>query len=151
MKTHVKFLIISMLALLVFASGVSADTFTGLNQTIRLELQRNTLKNVDDAAGRWQHEGGEVFFRGKHIGNYALHRRVTYGGTDSQNTAMLTMTIFFFSGKSDAPQNITLQGSHDFSSGEYVGSVSASSCDYLKLQGAYFTGNTATNTLLIVR
>lgn len=44
-----------------------------------------------------------------------------------------------------------MQGSHDFSSGEYVGSVSAASQEYLKLQGAYFIGNTAGNTLLIVR
>jgi hypothetical protein len=151
MKKNVKLIVIAMLALFTFAAAAHAGTFASLDQTFKFELERNSLTNVNDAAGRWQHEGGEVYYRGVYVGDYAIHRRVTWGGTDNQNTAMLTMTIFFIKGDSKAPQNITLQGSHDFSSGEYVGSVSAASQEYLKLQGAYFIGNTASRTLVVVR
>lgn len=151
MKTNIKMGVLTILALFAFATAVHAGTFASLDQNFKFELERNSLTNVNDAAGRWQHEGGLVYYRGVYVGDYAIHRRVTWGGTDNQNTAMLTMTIFFFKGNSEAPQNITMQGSHDFSSGEYVGSVSAASQEYLKLQGAYFIGNTAKDTLLIVR
>ena len=92
------------------------------------QLKRKTLNNVDDVAGRWQHEGGDVFQNQKPVGQYARHRRVTMGGTDTQNTAMLTLTLFLAKSKIGAPENITIQGSHDFSSGSEVGSVSAGFC-----------------------
>ena len=58
--------------------------------SMTLMLERKTLTNVDDPAGRWQHEGGTAK-RGKTVvANYATTRRVTNGGTDAQNTAMLT-------------------------------------------------------------
>jgi hypothetical protein len=99
------------------------------------QLKRLTLTNVNDAAGRWQFEGGQVYENGKHVGNYAVVRRVVFKGTDldGQNTAMVTMTIFFLAGDGTpathkgAPQNLTVQGSHDFSSGDEIGSVSAAS------------------------
>ncbi len=91
------------------------------------QLKRKSLNNVDDVAGRWQHEGGDVFFKEKPVGHYASYKRVTFGGTDAQNTAMLTLTIFLAASKTGAPENITAQGSHDFNSGNEVGSVSAAS------------------------
>jgi len=115
--------------------------------SVTLSLSQNTLKNVDDSAGRWQYEGGSVFFNKSQIANYAVTRRVTYGGTDAQNTAMLTMTIFLIG--ENPPQCITLQGSHDFSSGKYIGSVSAASSALSSLIGATFSGSTATDTLTI--
>lgn len=111
----------------------------------RVELKRSTLENVDDGAGRFQFEGGAVYSNRVHIADYAATRRVTYGGTDGQNTAMLTMTIFILGSK--PPQNITLQGSHDFSSGKYIGSVSAASSAYSRLIGAQFVGYTAKGVL----
>jgi hypothetical protein len=99
------------------------------------QLKRLSLTNVNDAAGRWQFEGGQVYENGKHVGNYAVIRRVVFKGTDldGQNTAMVTMTIFFLGGNGTpgthkgAPQNLTVEGSHDFSSGDEIGSVSAAS------------------------
>jgi hypothetical protein len=120
-------------------------------QSLTMTLTRASLTNVDDAAGRWQHEGGGVFCASDNsqIANYALYRRVTTGGTDNQNTAMLTLTIFFLG--RPPPQNLTLQGSHDFSSGRYIGSVSAASSPYTPVIGAAFVGNTATDQLTIRR
>ncbi len=79
---------------------------------LNLELKRLSLENVDDKAGGWQFEGGQVFQKGQHIANYATVRRVVNKGTDEQNTAILTTTILFL-GKMP-PENMTLQGTHDY-------------------------------------
>lgn len=142
MIAHVKrFGLATLMAVfLSFSAQAYADTIT-------LNLTQESLTNVDDSAGRWQHEGGKVFLEDNQIGNYALTRRVTNGGTDEQNTAMLTMTIFVL--EQNPPQNITLQGSHDFDSGDYIGSVSAASKDLSILVGESFSGSSALDTLTI--
>jgi hypothetical protein len=111
---------------------------------LQLTLERDALSNDDDPAGRWQYEGGRVFRDGEHVGFYAVTRRVTFQATDAQNTAMLTMTIFFL--PDGPPENITVQGSHDFNSGNEVGSVSAASSSQTIHRGKDFTraGNTVT-------
>jgi photosystem II stability/assembly factor-like uncharacterized protein len=106
---------------------------------LRLQLVRNTLTNVDDAAGRWQYEGGIVLDGDKRVAQYASHKRVVNGGTDAQNTAMLTMTIFFLG--SSPPENVTVQGSHDFRSEDQenqLGSVSAASPRFARFIGYGF-------------
>ena len=112
--------------------------------TLHFTLQRDTLTNADDAAGRWQFEGGQVLDRHQHVANYACTRRIITHGTDAQNTAMVTMTLFFLG--SAPPENITLQGSHDFTAGGEVGSVSAASSLFSTHVGQKFTrdGNTLT-------
>jgi hypothetical protein len=104
---------------------------------LNLELKQLTLENVDDKAGRWQFEGGQVFQKGKHVANYATVRRVVNKGTEEQNTAMLTTTIFFL-GK-QPPENMTLQGAHDYNSGDQTGSVSAASGQYAAYIGKTFS------------
>ena len=135
-----------IIALVVALSwGMISDSYAG---GVILKFTRvGALINVDDTAGRWQHEGGKVFKGTTQIGYYAIHRRVTFNGTSPQNTAMLTMTIFFL-GQSP-PQNITLQGSHNFSSGSFIGSVGAASGKYTWVQGADFSGSTGTGLLTI--
>lgn len=66
------------------------------------------------------------------------------GATDAQNTAMLTLEVFFE--PQHPPQNIVLQGAHDFNSGHEVGSVSAASGALATHIGKPFTrvGNTLT-------
>lgn len=101
-----------------------------------LTLTRVSLTNVDDAAGRWQHEGGKIFKGAVQIGQYAITRRVTLGGTNTPlNTAMQTTTLFFAAAAGTAPQNVTLQGAHDFTSGTFRGSVSGASNRYSWIQG----------------
>lgn len=140
-RTRFATFLASLALLILLSAPVSAATLT-------FQLVRNSLTNVDDDAGRWQHEGGDVLFQNQKIGNYAAHRRVTFGGTDEQNTAMLTMTIFFL--RSGAPpKNLTLQGAHDFTSGKYIGSVSAASSGLLGLVGVRFDGDAAAGTLAL--
>jgi len=111
-----------------------------------LELKQLALTNVDDAAGRWQFEGGQVFQRTEHIANYASVKRVTFKGTDQngQNTASVTTTLFFL-GATNPPHSITLEGAHDFSSGNETGSVSAASPPNSAHIGKTYTRNGATN------
>jgi hypothetical protein len=102
----------TVMALAVFVAWASDSQA----QSLTLTLERLSLDNVDDPAGRWQHEGGQVrCANGTHIANYAAYRRVTFSGTSPQNTAMLTLTLFFLG--ANPPENITLQGAHDFNSG----------------------------------
>jgi photosystem II stability/assembly factor-like uncharacterized protein len=113
--------------------------------SLRLDLRRQTLRNVDDAVGRWQYDGGEVLRDGNHVADYAGTKRVTNAATTAQNTAMLTITIFF-KGKTP-PENLTLQGAHHFGTGGQVGSVSAASPEYLHFIGQPF--RTSGNTIFI--
>jgi hypothetical protein len=104
--------------------------------SVVLTLSRVSLTNVADAAGLWQHEGGNVMKGAVKIGQYALHRRVTNGGTGAPlNTAMTTITLFLATAAGSAPQNITLQGAHDFGPGNFRGSVSAASNRYTWIHG----------------
>ncbi len=100
-------------------------------------LKRDVLQNVDDAAGRWQFEGGKVMnLKQVQVAWYASTKRVVFGATDAQNTAMLTVTLFFLPNK--PPENITLQGAHDFNSGNQIGSVSAASSAHATHIGKQF-------------
>ena len=139
-----------MLGMLVVAlSWTTANP--AMAKSLTLTLNRLSLDNVDDVPGRWQHEGGEVFCSGgeEPIAHYAAHRRVTFSGTTPQNTAMLTLTLFFLG--ENPPQNITIEGSHDFNSGKYIGSVSAASRAFRHVRGQTFRGDTAVDTLTISR
>lgn len=119
---------------------VSADDQPGKATPVpalNLELKRLSLENVDDKAGRWQFESGQVFQQGKHIASYATVRRGVNIGTDVQNTATFTTTLFFPGKK--PPENMTLQGTHDYHSGDQTGSVSAASGQYAKYLGKVFS------------
>ena len=126
--------------ILIFSSQSHADTIT-------LDLNRLTLSSTTDSAGSWQYSGGEVYYAGAHIANYASTKRMITGGTDSQNTAMLTMTIFVIG--EDPPQTVTLQGAHSFNTGGFTGSISAASSAYTMIIGATFSGDSAADTLTI--
>jgi hypothetical protein len=84
---------------------------------------------------RWQIEGGKVLENDKHVANYSSVKRVSCGTTE-QNTAQLWLTLFFLGGK--PPENITLLGAHDFTSGGEVGSVSAASSAFSAYIGQQF-------------
>ncbi len=103
--------------------------------TLKYTLHRDCLANTDDAAGRWQIEGGKVMQGKEHVANYSSVKRVSCGTTE-QNTAMLWVTLFFLKGH--PPENITLHGSHDFNSGGEIGSVSAASSAFATHIGKQF-------------
>lgn len=137
------------LALIAAVTLTATPAYAG---GVALTLVRSTLVNVNDAAGRWQHEGGEILRNGTAVGQYAISRRITTGGTDRQNTAMTTVTLFF-ANTGAPPQNVTLAGAHSFSNGRFAGSVSGASNRYAWVQGADATivpAASGTGTLTIL-
>lgn len=114
------------------------------NMSLTYTLNRQCLNNVEDAAGRWQVEGGTVLLKGRHVANYSSVKRVSCG-TQEQNTAMLWITLFFIGKK--PPENMTLHGAHDFDSGGEIGSVSAASSGFAGHIGKQF--KRVVNTLTI--
>ncbi len=103
--------------------------------SLKYSLVRECLNNVEDVAGRWQIEGGQVLQGKKKMANYSSVKRVSCG-TQEQNTAMLWMTLFFLNQKS--PENMTLHGAHDFNTGYENGSVSAASAAFAAHIGKQF-------------
>jgi hypothetical protein len=111
-------------------------------------LTRACLNNVNDAAGLWQIEGGKAVENNVHVADYSVVRR-TSCGTEQQNTSMLWVTLFFLeSSIAGVPgqQNMTLHGSHNFTTGQETGSVSAATGALVAHIGKTFTrvGNTLT-------
>jgi hypothetical protein len=105
--------------------------------SVVLTLTRVSLNNVTDAAGTWQFQGGNILKGATKVGQYALTRRTITGGTTSPlNTAQTTITLFFALTSRTAPANITLEGAHDFSAGNFRGSVSGASAWYSWIKGA---------------
>lgn len=136
----------ALILLALFTSWVgSADDKQEKPTTVpglELHFARGTRESIDDKAGYCQYSGGKLLQMGKQIGNYATVLRGIRGGTYEQNTAILTITIFFL-GK-NPPENMTLQGSYHFSSGDGIGSVSAASAQYSAYIGKSFTCKDAT-------
>jgi hypothetical protein len=54
-------------------------------------LHGECLDNLEDAATRWQIEGGKVLQRGRHVGNYSSVKRLSCG-TEPQNVAQFWLT-----------------------------------------------------------
>ena len=115
----------SGLKTLAVAAALAAFVPLAQAGAVALTLTRTTLTNVNDAAGLWQHQAGNIMKGGVKVGQYLLHRRVTSGGSTAPlNTAATTITLFFATAAGSAPQNVTLQGAHDFGPGNFRGSVS---------------------------
>jgi hypothetical protein len=112
--------------------------------TLTYTLHRDCLYNEDDSGMGWQIEGGKVLQNGKHVADYSSVKRMSCG-TREQNTAQLWVTLFFLGKK--PPENITLHGAHDFSSGGEIGSVSAASSAFSAYIGEQF--KRVANTLTI--
>jgi len=123
--------------LLIAAAALwSGSAFAG---SVVLELHSKSLINVTDAAGLTQHEAGWIGKGATKVGNYFLSRRVDTLTNALFNTGATHITLFFEpqpNGTSPAPDNVTLDGAHDFTSGGFKGSVSAASSPYSWIKGA---------------
>ncbi len=102
-----------------------------------------SLTNVDDSAGRWQFDGGNVFRNGAHVGYYIRKKRVSFGVPSSVNKAAVETTVIWKWGN----YTFTTQGTHYFGTGAQVGGVSAASVGFTGLQDATYSGNHTTMTI----
>ncbi len=143
-RTKVAFLLASALMW-------SGNAFAG---TAVLALSRVApLTNVEDAAGRFQHEAGVVRRGAAIVGNYFLFRRVDTLAGGLFNTGATHITLFFkpARGTNAAPESITIDGAHDFSTGAFKGSVSATSSAYswVRDADASYTNANGVETLVL--
>lgn len=115
---------------------------------ITFDTNRLNLANVTDAAGQWQHSGGVLSIDGVDIADYAIVKRIQTGARTTQSSSMMTLTILF-DDADGVSHNLTLQGTHNFSTGIYSGSISAASIAFSALIGASFSGDSAADTLTI--
>ncbi|OQK15759.1 hypothetical protein AU255_16310 [Methyloprofundus sedimenti] len=100
-------------------------------------VRTSTLTNVDDAEGRWQFEGGEVYLGKTLIGYFVSKKRVSFGAL--LNKAALETTIILSSGDN----NITFQGEHSFTTGNQEGAVSAASAGLSGFRNATVSGTSS--------
>jgi hypothetical protein len=100
-------------------------------------VKKSTLTNVNDAEGRWQFDGGDVYLGSTKVGHYTRKKRVSFGIPSSVNRSSMEMTIIWAWGD----YNFTLQGSHHFGTGREVGGVSATSAGFTAYTDATFAGN----------
>jgi len=143
LKNQIKKSLIAIALLLPFL--LSTESLAG---SASLTLKQTNLTNVTDPAGTWQHEAGQVLNGSTLVGYYIAYRRVTTGGTTVLNTATETLTVFLDTAHvtNSAPRNITIEGAHDFTSGNFQGSVSAASSQYSWIKGANAIVNYGTTT-----
>lgn len=131
---------------LTVAFAVAADA-----APVTLTLQRTAgLYNEDPPGaplplGRTQYDAGNVLVNGQKVGEYLCVKDVHAAGL---NTAAVTITIFLPNARGGAPFPITLQGSHDFSSGNGMGSVSASAIP--GLQGIRYTFDASPHSVTLL-
>jgi hypothetical protein len=117
---------------------------------ITLTLQRTTaLYNEDPPGapvplGRTQRDAGDILVEGRKIGEYLWIKDVHAAGF---NNSAVTLTLFLTSATGGPPIPITLQGSHDFTTGTGMGSISASAIP--SLVGVVFTTNSLADTVTL--
>ena len=139
-KKNVFSLLVSLALTLTFLLSSAAQA----GSTV-LTLSRTSLTNVNDAAGTWQYEGGKIQSGSTLVGYYSIDRRITTAGTSTLNTAAETITLFLATTNSGTPpRNITIQGAHSFTSGGFIGSVSAASGQYHWVIGADVSATSST-------
>ncbi len=117
-----------------------ATTASAGSTTFRL-TRESTLTNVDDAEGRWQFDGGNVYIGRNLVGHYTRSKRISFGVPTNKHAMEMTIML------NDTNSNFTVQGSHYFTTGEEIGGVSAASAGLSAIQHATFTGDSDTLTI----
>lgn len=114
------------IALLLLVAVLFGSVQASYAANVNLTLTRvASLISIPDAAGSTLVESGTVSSGAIVVGRFVRTIRVVTGVTDAQNTGIVTITLL---GLGPAPPlNVTLHGSHSFSSGDDVGGIGAAS------------------------
>lgn len=85
--------------------------------------------NVQDDEGRWQYAGGEIILEeiDSLIGHFSSAIRVSSSNPLKAGAVRMTLFMIAQNKWEDPPQNLVLDGTHSFSSGNEIGSVAAAS------------------------
>jgi hypothetical protein len=141
MRTRLQILTAALLSV-----GGALSATPALAGSEALLLVHTSLSNISDPNSTngdlWQYEGGiiENATTGSTIGHYMTNRRFTVSGGSTDNAAAMTTSLFFTNATSGAPpNNLTLEGAWSFTSGQFIGSVSAASFKYHIMIGSDVT------------
>src|SRR5215468_9631838 len=114
------------IALVLLTAAVLGPAGASFADPVNLTLTRtNPLVAVSDTAGSTLYESGTMALAGNIVGRFVRTIRTVTGATDAQNTGLVTITLLALGPA--PPVNVTLVGSHDFSSGDDIGGISAAS------------------------
>ncbi len=133
-----------LLAIGLIAASSALFTTSTQAATVTYDLvKKSALTNVNDAEGRWQFDGGEVYIGNNLVGYYTRKKRVSFGIPPFINKSSMEMTIIWRYGD----HNFTVQGSHHFGTGREVGGVSATTPGFAAFENAKYTGSPSSLTI----
>lgn len=109
---------------------------------LSFKIKKPLLVNqqIIDNGGNWQYVGADAVEQSSKqpVKLVAMKRDNSLGGV-SFPASMLTATVMFTSRDNDVPENLTIQGLHDLTSNNEIGSVSAASSKFAAYIGGEFT------------
>jgi len=132
---------------------VNHTLFASQGFQTQFDLVSESFTGVDDAAGAWLFDEGLLLSvpDGNPTGYYQQIFRAFSGKGNSPNAASIQTVLFFDDGTpGQAPSNVTLNGAHNFNSGNQRGSISAVGGTLIGLfVGSQYELDGATNRLTI--
>jgi len=119
--------------------------------TLSIKIQTLLANNQSgDSAGNWQYVGAAAVEQSSNeaVKLIAIKRDNSTCGV-SFPASMLTATVIFASRDNDVNDNLTIQGLHDLTSNNEIGSVSAASKRFSDYIGGTFSFNAQEGVLTI--
>jgi hypothetical protein len=107
-------------------------------------------QQVDDAGGNWQYVGANAVeeLSGDAVTLVATKRDNSSGGV-SFAASMLTATVMYASQENAVSEHLTIQGLHDLTSNNEIGSVSSASRRFSEYVGGAFAFDSAAGVLTV--
>jgi hypothetical protein len=112
--------------------------------TLSFKIKPPLLVNqqLNDNGGNWQYVGADaVEQKSKEAVKLIAMKRDNSSGGASFAASMLTATVMFASQDDDVPEHLTIQGLHDLTSNNEIGSVSSASSRFAEYIGGRFSFN----------
>jgi len=107
-------------------------------------------QQLDDNGGNWQYVGADAVEQSSEemVKLVAIKRDNSSGGI-AFAASMLTATVMYASQDNGVPEHLTIQGLHDLTSNNEIGSVSSASLRFAEYIGGAFTFDSAEGVLTI--
>ena len=131
---------------------MSSERETDMRATLSFKIQPPLLVNqqFNDNGGNWQYVGADAVEQANNeaVKLIAMKRDNSSCGI-AFAASMLTATIMFGSQENAVPEHITIQGLHDLTSNNEIGSVSSASSRFSAFIGGTFSFDFAAGILTI--
>ena len=118
--------------------------------TFKIKTPLLVNKQLNDNGGNWQYLGADAVETSSKqaVKLIAMKRDNSVDGVHFA-ASMLTATVIFPSQDNEAPENLTIQGLHDLTSNNEIGSVSSASSRFAAYIGGAFSFNFKKGTLTV--